>query len=61
MAYDGGKVYTEMDVGPLFFTQPNATHDANTRTQPNPPIIHLREMQTPALYNPYFYMSVFWL
>jgi len=28
---------------------PNPTHDANTRTQPNPPITHLREMQTPVL------------
>jgi len=28
---------TEMDVGPFFFTQPN------------PPITHLREMQTPVL------------
>ena len=34
-------------------TQPNPSTYG-----PNPPIIHLREMQTPALYNPYFYMSV---
>jgi len=37
----------EMDMGPFFFTQPNSTHDANTRTQPNPPTTHLREMKTP--------------
>jgi len=28
---------------------PSPTHDANTRIQPNPPITHLREMQTPVL------------
>ena len=57
----------EMDMGQFLFTQPNPstyepnptqTHDANTMTQRNPPITHLCEMQTPALYNPYFYMSV---
>ena len=46
----------EMDMGPFFFRWPNPptcgpnpTHDTNTRTQPNPPIIYLREMQTPML------------
>jgi len=51
-AYDA---IPDMDVGPFFFTQPN------------PPITYLREMQTPVLQNPSFYMSVdeidssFWL
>jgi len=40
-AYDA---IPDMDVGPFFFTQPN------------PPITYLREMQTPVLQNPYFYM-----
>jgi len=54
------ELITHMDMGPFFFTQPNPqknsstyghnpTHDANTRTQPNPPITHLRAMQTPVL------------
>ena len=43
----------DMDVGPFFFTQPTMLTQG-----PNPPITHLREMQTPALWNPYFYMSV---
>jgi len=48
-----------MDVDLFFFTQPNPTrqlmdptqtaYDSNTRTQPNPPITHLCEMQTSAL------------
>jgi len=33
----------------VHFSSPNPTHDANTRTQLNPPILHLRDMQTPVL------------
>ena len=30
-------------------TQPNPTHDTDTRTQPNPPITYIRGMPTPVL------------